>query len=125
MSCDKSQSELKEIEKLSKINFPKESNLLFYYDNLEFQVVFKIKLRKAELEKFIISNEFRKYDSKKKMQFKNTVKDDFLLERMENNFSPKEKIPKSKYLYLYEKNISEMYLDSSSSILYGIITYGE
>ena len=46
LACDKSQSEIKVIERLSHINFPSDSNLLFYYDNLEFEWCLKLSCAK-------------------------------------------------------------------------------
>jgi hypothetical protein len=124
ISCNNKTDKIYEVEKLTKLNFPKESIFLKYEDNYELQLSYKLKTVKHSLDKFITSNNFKVYDSTK-MDIKRWSMNDGLIRIVEEDFNPKEKIPKGKNLYMYHNGNIVIIADKISNIIWGVISYSD
>jgi hypothetical protein len=114
---------LNEIHKLSEIEIPKNSKLLNYYDNDEFQIVFEIVFQKKELRKLIKKYNFKKIQFNE-LKFSKTSSDSFIIKEIENGFIPPINIEIDNNSFLiYKKFNSWILLDSKKCILYGLINY--
>lgn len=123
--CEKNSSKISELENLSGINFPEETDLLFYYDNLEFQVVFKMNIKRGSMGKFIQTNGFEKFNPKIKKEFKKVSKHNWMIEEMEKSFTINEKIERSEKTFLLRNNNIFLIADNESNIVWGVLEYGE
>ena len=122
LSCRNEKHELKIIENSSDIIIPDNSKIIIYNDtDYEFELVYKIKIDKNEVDNFTNINHFKPLDSTEKINFKITT-DKYLIQEIENIFVPKEKIY-SKNLRIIKNRKGTLILDYNSSILWGVVEY--
>lgn len=121
LSCRNEKHELKIIESSSDIIIPDNSKIIIYNDtDYEFELVYKIKIDKNEVDNFININHFKPLDSTEKINFK--ITDKHLIQEIENIFVPKEKIY-SKNLKIIKNRKGTLILDYNSSTLWGVVEY--
>lgn len=121
-SCTNKKADLDEINKISKINIPINSTILEYYDDYEVQLVFKILLKKKDVNYFLKKYNFRQADTLKTNEFHKTSTDKYLINDIENSFSPKEKIFGKDLQILKNKN-TVLIVNRETSELWGLISY--
>lgn len=121
LGCRNEKDKLQVIEDSSDIKIPYSSKIIIYNDtDYEFELVFKIKIDKNEIDNFININHFQSIDSTETISKSTT--DKYLIEEIGNQFIPNEKIY-SKSLKIIKNNKGTLILDYNSYILWGLVEY--
>ncbi|MGV9004119.1 hypothetical protein [Flavobacterium sp.] len=114
---------INEIFKLSNIEIPKNSKLLKYYDNNEFQIVFEIEIQKKDLIKFIKKYKFEKFQPNA-IKIAKTSSHSYIIKDIENSFVPPIQIIKNNQkILIYSNSNIQLILNCKKSILYGLVSY--
>jgi hypothetical protein len=121
--CNTRNDKLGEIIRLSKINIPVNSTVEEYYDNDEFQIAFKLNVRKSEIDNFLINKEIRQVDTTKKDKIKSISLDKIIINDIENSFYPQKNIFINKNLYIYKNNNTFLIINKKTCEIWGLINY--
>jgi hypothetical protein len=119
-SCNHEFDQLREIKKLSKIDFPKQSEVIFYNDDYEGLLVFQLEIDFSCENAFLYKNHFQKLNKNK---YLNTIfsRDELAIQQMNDHFKCKIHINDNLMLLRNENYI--LVVDPSRNVLWGYLYY--
>lgn len=124
LGCHNDSKKMNEIERLTKFNFPKSTELITYYDNYEYQVIFELKIDYKRESDFLSENNFSQIDTVTKFAATIFSSDELKIKDM-NLYFGKNRIPKHKEIYLKKGKNFCLIADKNSNSIWGLIDYGE
>lgn len=122
LSCENKKDKLDEINYFSNVKIPYSSSILLYYDDLESDLTFKVKIDRIELDDFLEVNDFKAVDTLKTNSFAKTSTDKYLLNKIKKSFIPEEKIYGENLQILITKKAT-MVVNYDTYELWGLIHY--
>jgi len=121
-SCKSETTKLSELRKLTTIDFPVETRILYYYDNLEYQLVFKLELNIGDTL-FLKKNNFVSIQGDSFIKGTDYNYNSLLINDFVDYFSINDSSLIKKCEFLYTSNNTYIIANLENNLLWGIYEY--